>query len=140
MKDKKITTGAVCVYPMMVRAAVEFLKGTGIPVASVAAGFPAGQTPMKQRLEEIEMAVAEGATEIDIVITRAHVLQSKWAELYEEVKLMRQACGPAYLKTILATGECGSLTNVYKASLVCMMAGADTIKTCVLISESHTTK
>lgn len=125
---------------MMVRAAVEFLKGTGIPVASVAAGFPAGQTPMKQRLEEIEMAVAEGATEIDIVITRAHVLQSKWAELYEEVKLMRQACGPAYLKTILATGECGSLTNVYKASLVCMMAGADTIKTCVLISESHTTK
>lgn len=127
--DLGITCGAVCVYPSRVAEAVEFLKGTGIPVASVAAGFPAGQTSMKQRLAEIEEAVADGAMEIDIVITRAHVLQGNWEELYKETKLMREACGDAHLKTILATGELASLTNVYKASLICMMAGADVIKT-----------
>lgn len=124
-----LTTGCVCVYPNRVREAVEFLQGTNIPVASVAAGFPAGQTSMKQRLAEIEEAVKAGAREIDIVITRQHVLQSNWIELYEETKAMRAACGDAHLKTILATGELGSLTNVYKASLVCMMAGSDFIKT-----------
>jgi len=129
VEDLGITTGAVCVYPSRVAEAVEFLKGTGIPVASVAAGFPAGQTSMKQRLAEIEEAVADGAMEIDIVITRAHVLQGNWEELYKETKLMREACGEAHIKTILATGELASLTNVYKASLICMMAGADTIKT-----------
>jgi len=129
VEDLKITTGAVCVYPSRVAEAVEFLKGSGIPVASVAAGFPAGQTSMKQRLAEIEEAVADGAKEIDIVITRAHVLQSNWTALYEETKAMRAACGDSKLKSILATGELGSLTNVFRASLVCMMAGSDTIKT-----------
>lgn len=129
LDDLKITTGCVCVYPNRVAEAVKYLEGTGIPVASVAAGFPAGQTPMKMRLEEIEWAVKEGAKEIDIVITRAHVLQSNWKALYDETKAMRAACGDAHLKTILAVGELASMTNVYKASLVCMMAGADFIKT-----------
>lgn len=128
-ESANLKCGAVCVYPNMVASAVEYLKGTGIPVASVAAGFPAGQTSMKQRLQEIEEAVADGAAEIDIVITRAHVLQSNWTALYDETKAMRAACGDAKLKCILATGECASLTNVMRASLVCMMAGADTIKT-----------
>lgn len=125
----KVTTGAVCVYPNMVAHAVKFLEGTGIPVASVAAGFPAGMTSMKQRLQEIEEAVADGAREIDIVISRQHVLQGNWTALYDETKAMRAACGDSKLKSILATGELGSLTNVYKASLVAMMAGSDTIKT-----------
>jgi len=127
--NKNITTGAVCVYPSRVAEAVSYLKGSGVPVASVAAGFPAGQTSMEQRLAEIKMAVDAGAEEIDIVISRALVLQSKWEELYEEVKAMREACGKAKLKSILATGELSTLTNVYKASLVAMMAGSDTIKT-----------
>eukprot|EP00035_Acanthoeca_spectabilis_P020081 m.431067 g.431067 ORF g.431067 m.431067 type:complete len:317 (+) comp17251_c0_seq1:49-999(+) len=129
LDELPITTGCVCVYPSRVAEAVKFLEGTGIPVASVAAGFPAGQTSMKQRLEEIEDAVKAGAGEIDIVITRAHVLQGNWVELYEETKAMRAACGDAHLKAIIATGELATMTNVYKASLVCMMAGADFIKT-----------
>ena len=127
--DRGITTGAVCVYPSRVAEAKKYLEGTGVPIASVAAGFPAGQTPLPQRLQEIECAVSFGATEIDIVITRPYVLGGRWRELYDEVKQMRAACGEAHLKTILATGELGDLTNVYKASLVCMMAGADVIKT-----------
>ena len=86
----KITTGAVCVYPNMVAHAVKFLEGTGIPVASVAAGFPAGMTSMKQRLQEIEEAVADGAREIDIVISRQHVLQGNWTALYDEVSAPNQ--------------------------------------------------
>jgi deoxyribose-phosphate aldolase len=127
--ELQLTTGAVCVYPSRVAEAVSFLKGTGIGVASVAAGFPAGQTSMTQRIAEIEGAVRDGATEIDIVITRAHVLQGKWEDLYRETREMRAACGDACLKVILATGELASMTNIYKASLVTMMAGADTIKT-----------
>ena len=88
-----------------------------------------GQTPLKQRLEEIEMAVSYGAKEIDIVISRAYVLDGDWQALYDEVKACRKACGDAHLKTIIATGELGSLVNVYRASLVCMMAGSDFIKT-----------
>lgn len=131
MADRGLTTGAVCVYSSRVPDAVKTLKDiqSKVPVASVAAGFPAGQTPIKQRLEEIETAVASGATEIDIVISRAFVLEAKWQALYDEVKAMRKACGEAHLKTIIATGELGSLSNVYKASLVCMMAGSDFIKT-----------
>eukprot|EP00045_Choanoeca_perplexa_P013350 m.151121 g.151121 ORF g.151121 m.151121 type:complete len:318 (+) comp16330_c0_seq2:2114-3067(+) len=124
-----ITTGAICVYPSRVPDAVKHLKDSGIPIASVAAGFPAGQTPMEQRLQEIREAVKSGATEIDIVITRPLVLTAQWEQLYDEVREMRKACGDAHLKTILATGELGTLTNVYRASLVCMMAGADVIKT-----------
>lgn len=124
-----ITTGAVCVYPTMVPHAVKALEGTSIPVASVASGFPTGLMPLPQRLAEITYAVGEGAHEIDIVITRAHVLLGNWQALYDEICAMREACGEAHLKVILATGELGTLTNVYRASMVAMQAGADFIKT-----------
>jgi len=123
------TVGAVCVYPTMVRTAVQALEGSGIPVASVATGFPAGLMPLPLRLDEIRWAVAEGAREIDIVITRAHVLAQDWRALYDEVSAMRAACGEAHLKAILATGDLKTLRNVYKASMVAMQAGADFIKT-----------
>ncbi len=124
-----LTTGAVCVYHTMVETAVKALEGTNIPVAAVSTGFPAGLSPFEQRLEEIKASVEAGAKEIDIVITRAYVLTGDWQALYDEVVAFKQACGNAHLKTILATGELGNLTNVAKASLVCMMAGADFIKT-----------
>ena len=124
-----LKTGAVCVYPAMVPHAVRALRGTGIPVASVATGFPAGLTPLKTRLEEIRYAVGEGADEIDIVIHRAQALTGDWAALHDEVAQMREACGPAHMKAILATGELKTLSTVYKASMVAMQAGADFIKT-----------
>ncbi|CAG9771430.1 unnamed protein product [Ceutorhynchus assimilis] len=128
-----IQTAAVCVYPSKVRDAVETLKKLGyydkINVASVATGFPCGQTPLKTRLEEIKFAVEMGAKEIDIVIDRALVISGEWEELYREIQQMKEACGNAHLKSILATGELGTLNNVYKASLVAMMAGSDFIKT-----------
>ena len=128
--DQNITVGAVCVYPSRVRDAVEALQGTDIPVASVATGFPAGQTPLPQRMAEIEQAIEAGAGEIDIVITRTHVLTGNWNALYDEVKLFREICGDAaHMKTILATGDLGTLKQVYQASLVAMMAGSDFIKT-----------
>ena len=122
-------TGAVCVYPTMVAPAVKALEGSGIPVASVATGFPAGLMPLDLRLAEIRFAVDQGAQEIDIVITRAHVLGGDWAALYDEVAAMREACGAAHLKAILATGDLVTLSNVYAASQVAMQAGADFIKT-----------
>ncbi len=124
-----ITTASVCVYHAMVDTAVEALRGSSIPVAAVSAGFPAGLSPFDQRLAEIKASVAAGAREIDIVITRAHVLTGDWQALYNEVRAFREACGPAHIKTILATGELGRLRNVAQASLVCMMAGADFVKT-----------
>jgi deoxyribose-phosphate aldolase len=127
--DLGLTVGAVCVYPTMVPAAVQALRGSNIPVASVATGFPSGLSPMRLRLEEIRYAVGEGAAEIDIVITREHPLTGDWQALYDEVLQFREACGDAHLKAILATGELGTLRNVYRASLVAMMAGADFIKT-----------
>lgn len=127
--DEPLTVGAVCVYPTMVGHAVRALKGSGIPVASVATGFPAGLMPLGLRLEEIRYAVDEGAAEIDIVITREHVLNGNWSALYEEVAAMRDAAGPAHLKAILATGDLKTLRNVYAASMVAMEAGADFIKT-----------
>jgi deoxyribose-phosphate aldolase len=123
------TVGAVCVYPTLVAPAVKALQGSGIPVASVATGFPAGLMPLPLRLQEIRYAVGEGAREIDIVITRAHVLGGNWEALYDEIRQMREACGAAHLKAILATGDLKTLRNVYKASMVAMMAGADFIKT-----------
>ena len=123
------TVGAVCVYPSMVSAAVKVLQGSNIPVASVATGFPAGLIPLKLRLAEIRYAVEEGAQEIDIVINRALVFSGDWQALYDEIAAMREACGDAHMKTILATGELSSLRNVYRASWVAMMAGADFIKT-----------
>jgi deoxyribose-phosphate aldolase len=129
LADAPPTVGALCVYPTMVAPAVKALAGSGIPVASVATGFPAGLTPLPQRLAEIRYAVEEGAAEIDIVISRAHVLTQNWQALYDEVKAMREACGAAHLKAILATGDLKTLRNVYKASMVAMQAGADFIKT-----------
>ena len=124
-----ITVGAVCVYHDMIEAAVSKLKGTGIPVAAVSTGFPAGLSPLPLRIAEIEYSVSAGAREIDIVISRRHVLTQNWKALYEEVKDFRKACGSAHIKTILATGDLGTLRNVARASAVCMMAGADFIKT-----------
>lgn len=124
-----IQTGAVCVYPTMVPHAVKALEGSGIPVASVATGFPAGLTPLPLRLAEITYAVEHGAKEIDIVITREHVLTGNWKALYDEIAQMREACGDAHLKAILATGDLQTLSNVYKASMVAMQAGSDFIKT-----------
>ena len=124
-----IRVAAVCVYHALVKTAVEALEGSGIPVAAVSTGFPAGLSPFPQRLAEIRASVADGAREIDIVITRAHVLTGNWDALYDEVRAFRDACGDAHMKTILATGELATLRNVARASLVCMMAGADFIKT-----------
>ncbi|WP_081535392.1 deoxyribose-phosphate aldolase [Rhodovulum sp. P5] len=124
-----LTTAAVCVYHEMIAPAVDALKGSGLPVAAVSTGFPTGLSPYATRLAEIKASVAAGAAEIDIVISRRHVLLGDWQALYDEVAAFRTACGPAHLKTILATGELGGLTNVARASLVCMMAGADFIKT-----------
>ena len=127
--DHMPQTGAVCVYPTMVAPAVQALDGSDIPVASVATGFPAGLMPLDLRLAEIRYAVDQGAQEIDIVITRAHVLGGDWSALHDEVAAMREACGDAHLKAILATGDLVTLTNVYAASIVAMQAGADFIKT-----------
>ncbi|MBK8515590.1 MAG: deoxyribose-phosphate aldolase [Saprospiraceae bacterium] len=129
MEDAGITTGAVCVYHNLITFAVEALAGTKIPVAAVSTGFPAGQISLPQKLREIELSVAAGAKEIDIVISRAHVLQSDWKALYDEVSACRKACGEAHMKTILATGEIPTLTKVAKASMIAMMAGSDFIKT-----------
>ncbi len=129
MGDVRITTGAVCVYHDMVPTAVAALRGSGVPVAAVSAGFPAGLSPLETRVEEIRRSVAAGAGEIDIVISRRHALTHDWEALYGELRLFREACGPVHMKAILATGELGTLRNVYRASLVAMMAGADFIKT-----------
>jgi deoxyribose-phosphate aldolase len=126
---QRLTVGAVCVYHRFVPTAVRALSGSGIPVAAVSTGFPAGLSPFEQRVAEIRASVEAGAEEIDVVITRAHALTGDWPALYEEVRAFRAACGPAHLKTILATGELATLRNVARASLVCMMAGADFVKT-----------
>ena len=129
VQDLQLTTGAVCVYHEMVPTAVKALAGTGIPVAAVSTGFPAGLSPLRLRIEEIKQSVAAGAKEIDIVISRRHVFDQNWQALYDEMSAFREACGEAHVKAILATGELNTLRNVARASLVCMMAGADFIKT-----------
>ena len=129
MGDRAITTGAICVYHRFVATAVDALKGSGIPVAAVSTGFPAGLVPHDVKLKEIEASVRDGAKEIDIVITREHVLTGNWQALHDEMRDFRQACGDAHVKAILATGDLKTLRNVARASLVCMMAGADFIKT-----------
>jgi deoxyribose-phosphate aldolase len=111
MQDAHVTVAAVCVYHVFVKTAVDALEGSGIPVAAVSTGFPAGLSPMKTRLAEIEASVADGAEEIDIVITRAHVLTGNWQALYDEVRAFRDACGNAHLKTILGTGELATLRD-----------------------------
>lgn len=124
-----LQVGAVCVYHRYVEECVKNLRGSGIKVAAVSTGFPAGLSSFEERLGEIRASVDAGADEIDIVITRAHVLRGEWQALYDEMQMFREACGPAHVKAILATGELGTLTNVARASAVCMQAGADFIKT-----------
>jgi deoxyribose-phosphate aldolase len=124
-----IRVAAACVYHAFVKVALDALHGSGIPVAAVSTGFPAGLTPFEQRIAEIRASVEAGAEEIDVVISRSLVLTENWGALYDEVRAMREACGDAHIKTILATGELGTLRNVGRASLVCMMAGADFVKT-----------
>lgn len=126
---RPLTTAAVCVYHEMVPAARAALAGTAIAIAAVSAGFPAGLSPLELRLEEIRRSVQAGATEIDVVISRRHVLTSDWRALYAEVRAFREACGPAHMKTILGTGQLGSIGKVAKAALVALMAGSDFIKT-----------
>ena len=129
MADAGLTTGAVCVYHNQIEVAVEALRGSGVPVAAVSTGFPAGQIPLELKLAQVRASVAAGASEIDIVISRAHVLTGNWQALYDEIVAYREACGEAHLKAILATGELGTLSQVARASWVCMMGGADFIKT-----------
>jgi deoxyribose-phosphate aldolase len=129
MADRRITTGAICVYHRFVKTAVDALSGSGIPVAAVSTGFPAGLVPHDVKLKEIEASIRDGAKEIDIVITREHVLTGNWQALYDEMRDFRAACGDAHVKAILATGDIKTMRNVARASLVCMMAGADFIKT-----------
>lgn len=128
-RARTLGTAAVCVYPAMVPAALEALAGSDVAVATVAAGFPHGLSPLSTRIAEVEACVALGATEIDIVIRRGHALTGDWQALYDEVAAFRIACGPAHLKTILATGELADPTIIARAALVCMMAGADFVKT-----------
>jgi len=127
--DMGIRVGAVCVYHAFVAAAVKALEGSGIPVAAVSTGFPAGLNPLPQRVDEIRASVAAGAREIDVVITRAHALAGDWEALYQEIRTFREACGRAHMKVILGTGDLATLANVARASQVAMMAGADFIKT-----------
>ena len=129
VEELNLNVGAVCVYHDMITHAKAALAGSEIPIAAVSTGFPAGLTPFKLKVLEIHESVAAGADEIDVVISRKHVLNSDWKKLYDEVKEYKAACGSSHLKTILATGELGTLRNVAKASWVCMMAGADFIKT-----------
>jgi deoxyribose-phosphate aldolase len=124
-----IRAAAVCVYHALVPTAVDALRGSGVPVAAVSAGFPAGLSPLEQRVGEIRASVADGAHEIDIVITRGNVLTGDWDELYDEIRRFREACGDAHMKAILGTGELATMTNVARAAAVAMMAGADFIKT-----------
>eukprot|EP00939_MAST-03C_sp_MAST-3C-sp1_P003837 g3837.t1 len=124
-----IKCGAVCVYPSRVADAVRALEGTGVPVASVATGFPSGQIKHEHKLEEIQQAVADGASEIDIVINRQAALCGDWETVYRECVDFREACGDAHMKAILAVGELSTLTNIYRASMACMLAGSDFIKT-----------
>ncbi len=130
IEDLHLTTGAVCVYHAFVETAVKALEGSGIPVAAVSTGFPAGLNPLAERVEEIRRSVEAGASEIDIVITRAHVFNGEWQALYDEIAAFKDACGPvAHMKAILGTGDLMTLRNVARASWVAMMAGADFIKT-----------
>jgi deoxyribose-phosphate aldolase len=129
IRELKIRVGAVCVYHLFVETAVRALEGSGIPVAAVSTGFPAGLSPLPERIAEIHRSVEAGAQEIDVVITRAHVFGGEWQKLYDEILAFKDACGPAHLKVILGTGDLLTLRNVAKASMAAMMAGADFIKT-----------
>jgi len=127
--DLKVQVAAVCVYHRFVETARTALQGSTIRVAAVSTGFPAGLSPLSERITEIRRSVEDGAQEIDVVITRAHVFGGRWQELYDEISAFKQASGPAHMKVILGTGDLLTLRNVARASFVAMMAGADFIKT-----------
>jgi deoxyribose-phosphate aldolase len=129
IESLQIKVAAICVYHVFVETARRALEGSGIRVAAVSTGFPAGLSPLAERVNEIRRSVEAGADEIDVVITRAHVFAAKWQALYDEIAAFKQACGPAHLKVILGTGDLLTLRNVARASQVAMMAGADFIKT-----------
>lgn len=129
IEDLRLTVGAVCVYHTFIETALAALEGSGIPVAAVSTGFPAGLSPLAERVAEIRRSVEAGAQEIDVVITRAHVFGARWQALYDEIAAFKQACGGSHMKVILGTGDLVTLRNVAKASVVAMMAGADFIKT-----------
>ena len=129
IESLNIKVAAVCVYHTFVETARRAIEGSGIHVAAVSTGFPAGLSPFEERVAEIRRSVEAGADEIDVVITRAHVFAAKWQTLYDEIAAFKNACGPAHLKVILGTGDLLTLRNVARASVVAMMAGADFIKT-----------
>lgn len=129
IEELNLKVGAVCVYHTFVETAARALEGSGIPVAAVSAGFPAGLNPLTERVQEIRRSIEAGASEIDIVITRAHVFNGEWQALYDEVAAFKETCGPVHMKAILGTGDLMTLRNVARASWVAMMAGADFIKT-----------
>jgi len=124
-----IKVAAVCVYHTFVETALDALEGSGIHVAAVSTGFPAGLSPLGERVSEIRRSAEAGAHEIDVVITRAHVFGGQWQALYDEIAAFKQACGGAHMKVILGTGDLLTLRNIARASFVAMMAGADFIKT-----------
>ncbi|MGA3105900.1 MAG: deoxyribose-phosphate aldolase [Terriglobales bacterium] len=129
IEELQIKVAAICVYHTFVEIALRALEGSGIHVAAVSTGFPAGLSPLSERVNEIRRSVEAGAHEIDVVITRAHVFGGRWQALYDEVAAFKQACGSAHMKVILGTGDLLTLRNVARASVVAMMAGADFIKT-----------
>src|SRR5438067_1851577 len=129
IEELRIRVAAVCVYHSFVEVALRALEGSGVNVAAVSTGFPAGLSPLSERVGEIRRSVQAGAQEIDVVITRGHVFNQKWQALYDEVSTFKEACGPAHMKVILGTGDLSTLRNVARASMVAMMAGADFIKT-----------
>lgn len=123
------SVAAVCVYPTLIPTVKKYLQGTDIKAASVATGFPSGQTPLSNKIEETQWAVAQGADEIDMVINRGAFLSGKYDIVTDEIKKVKEACGPAHLKVILETGELQTYDNVRTASWIAMLAGADFIKT-----------
>lgn len=129
IQNLHIKVAAICVYHTFVETALSALEGSGIQVAAVSTGFPAGLSPLAERVAEIRRSVEAGAHEIDVVITRAHVFGGRWQALYDEIAAFKQACGRAHMKVILGTGDLLTLRNVARASVVAMMAGADFIKT-----------
>src|ERR1700730_13618953 len=129
IEELQIKLAAVCVYHTFVETALHALEGSGVHVAAVSTGFPAGLSPLTERVAEIRRSVEAGAHEIDVVITRAHVFGGRWQALYDEVAAFKQACGSVHMKVILGTGDLLTLRNVGRASVVAMMAGADFIKT-----------
>ena len=120
---------AVCVYPSMVSIAKKAIEGSGVKVASVATGFPAGQVPLKVKIQDVKYAVSQGADEIDMVISRGKFLSGEYNYVYDEIATIKELCGIARLKVILETGELVTLDNVRRASDIAMYAGADFIKT-----------